>query len=47
MYNVVIAVHNNQSQTDICLFPIIGTRGEVWPGKNHKYFKKRKLDIEF
>ena len=22
-------------------------RGGVWPGKNHKYFKKRKLNIEF
>ena len=22
-------------------------RRSVWPGKNHKYFKKRKLDIEF
>ena len=22
-------------------------RGGVWPGKNHKYFKKRELDIEF
>ena len=22
-------------------------RGGVWPGKNHKYFKKHKLDIEF
>ena len=23
------------------------SRGGVWPGKNHKYFKKRKLNIEF
>ena len=23
------------------------SRGGVWPGKNHKYFKRRKLDIEF
>ena len=22
-------------------------RGGVWPGKNHKYFKKRTLDIDF
>ena len=22
-------------------------RGGVWPGKNHKYFRKRKLYIEF
>ena len=22
-------------------------RGGVWPGKNHKYFIKRKLNIEF
>ena len=22
-------------------------RGGVWPGKNHKYFTKRKLIIEF
>ena len=22
-------------------------RDSVWPGKNHKYFKKCKLDIEF
>ena len=22
-------------------------RGGVWPGKNYKYFKKCKLDIEF
>ena len=22
-------------------------RSGVWPGKNHKYFKKHKLNIEF
>jgi hypothetical protein len=22
-------------------------RGEFWPGKNHKYFKKRKLFMEY
>ena len=25
----------------------IVNREVVWPGKNHKYFKKRKLEIEF
>ena len=25
----------------------IPNRGGVWPGKNHKYFKKRKLNLEF
>ena len=25
----------------------ISDRGGVWPSKNHKYFKKLKLDIEF
>ena len=23
------------------------SRGELWPGKNHKYFKKRKLFMEY
>ena len=25
----------------------VPNRGGVWPGKNHKYFIKRKLDIKF
>ena len=27
--------------------PWVPSRAVVWPGKNHKYFKKHKLNIEF
>ena len=36
--NEVIASKNDHS---------IDGRGGVWPGKNHKYFIKHKLDIEY
>ena len=26
---------------------LVAIRAVVWPGKNHKYFKKRKLNNEF
>ena len=25
----------------------VTSRGEFWPGKNHKYFKTRKLFMEY
>ena len=55
--HLVSVLHSSHYVVDLnlCNFPIkwgihvdwSWCRGGVWPGKNHKYFIKRKLDIKF
>ena len=47
MWRTALARADSTRQVRLLLELPFEIRGGVWPGKNHKYFKKSNLDIEF